>query len=72
LEKVVGPGLRSQLDPAGPQEAFRRFIAVYEDELARARKVRNSVAHGETPSEEELRDAIDTLDELRRVLRADR
>lgn len=70
LERIMGPGLRSRPDPAGTEGAFRRFIAVYEDELSRARKVRNSVAHGETPSEEELRDAINTLDELRRVLRA--
>lgn len=72
LEKIMGPGLRSRPDRGGPDAAFRRFVAVYEDDLARARKVRNSVAHGETPSEEELREAIDTLDELRRVLRAER
>lgn len=69
LEKVMGPGLRSRPDPAEPGGASQRFNAVYEDDLRRARKVRNSVAHGETPSERELRDAIDTLDELRRVLR---
>lgn len=71
LEKVMGPGLRTRPDPAGPGAALHRFKTVYEDDLRRARKVRNSVAHGETPSEEELRDAIDTLDELRSVLRVE-
>jgi hypothetical protein len=71
LEKVMGPGLRTRPDPGGPGGAFRRFLTIYGDDVDRARTVRNRVAHGETPSEDEVREAIETLDELRRVLRAE-
>gem|GEM_PF-3752294 len=53
--------------PIGLAEKRQRFTQLFDDEIRAARQARNAVAHARPMSEEQLREAVEIVTQLRRI-----